>query len=634
MIKIYTKIVKSALLPMMILSLIGIHSVVNAANKEEYKIKNIVFVGNKHFSDIELLSLMQTKRSLIFRPSTFNKNVLKHDLNRIQNFYQSEGYLKAVIENYRIKIDSLNSEISLIITINENELYTIGEIFFIGNEHLDDNFLRRSLPISRGDAFKNLSIERAKIELTTLYQEKGFSDVQIFVRYDSTEIPTELSLSFRINEGTHYKIGKIIVKGLVKTKKDIVTRELRFKSGEDYSPQKIIESQKYLYRTGLFYSINIKDTLAANGDSTKKDIIFSLEEAEAGEFEVGLGYGSVEKMRLTSSISYINFFGRSYRGKILGRLSFLEHRLETTLTDPWFFGFPVEAALGFEIARDNQPSYDLFYYNSKVNFLKEFDLKSRTTLLFEYGNGKYTDIKLDFYDNIDFDSLGIADSVLIDLLKNLNYNIDRNGVKWSVYRDYRDNIFDPRKGNYLDASIQYIYGKANLTFYKKYNKTLINHVLKFTANYRYYWSVSENGVLASSFDFGIMDFFNSSKINFLLSDLFYAGGPNSLRGFGYREIGPKDLNGIAIGGKLKVVWNALEYRYKFLTFLDGAFFIDVGNIWSSYKDFNLKDIRLDYGTGLRVSSPIGLVRFDFALNPFPQGDEAKYQFWFGIGQAF
>ena len=607
---------------------------VKAQDEKEYRIDKIDFSGNKHYPDKQLLSLMKTKRSSLFRSSGFDRKILKNDLKKIRLFYQNQGYLKAAVDDYKITVDSLKERINISIKINEGPIYKIKTITFTGNTFLDSTYLLNHLAISADDAFNVLSLERAKIEIINLYKENGFLDALSQFSYTASEKEEDFIVNFQIKEGIRYKIGSIHIEGLEKTKEKVVRREFRFKSGEYYLPLKILETQKYLYRSGLFYSINIRHIPAADGDSTKRDIILKLKESEPGEFDVSLGYGSVEKIRLTSSIAYMNFFGESYRGRLLGRISSLERRIETTLTDPWLFGIPVEGSAGFELSKENQPSYDLFYYNLKANLMKEFSLNFKSSLMVDYGTGKYTDIKLDFYNDIDMDSLGISDSILVIILKNLDYSIDRQSIKLSVYRDYRDNIFNPWKGHYIDASIQYIQGRANLIIFKSYKSKLFNNILKFNGNYRYYYAFSKTGLLATSFDFGIMDFFDSSEINFLLSDLFYAGGPNSLRGFGYRAIGPKDKQGIAVGGKLKAVWNALEYRQKILKFLHTAVFVDVGNVWNNYQDFRWNQIRIDYGFGIRLDSPVGIIRFDFALNPFPEGNEAKYQFWFGIGQAF
>ncbi len=604
------------------------------SDKKEYSIDKIVFSGNEHFSHKKLLSLMKTKKSSAFRLSGFDKKILRNDLKKIQLFYQNEGYLKAEVNDYTIKIDSAKAKVNIVIKVYEGPLYKIKKIKFAGNVHIDSVYLLKHLLISNGSTFNVFSLERAKIEIVKLYRQHGYLNAVVNLTYTKRENEEEFIVKYHIKEGIRYKIGNIRIEGLDKTKEKIVRREFRFKTGDYYSPAELLETQKYLYRTGLFYSINIKHQPSGDGDSTKKDIIFKLKESEPGIFDVSLGYGSVEKIRLSSSISYMNFFGEAYRARMLGRISSLEKRLETTFTDPWLLGVRVEGSLGFELSEENQPSYSLLFYNLKTNLLKEFSLNFKSSLMFEYGSGKYTDIKLDFFDNIDRDSITVSDSLIYIILNNLNYKIDRSSLKLSLYRDYRDNIFNPWKGYYIDAGIQYIYGNAHLTFFNTYKSMLTNKILKFEGNYRYYFAFNKRAMLATSFLFGIMDFFDSSDINFLLSDLFYTGGPNSLRGFGYQKVGPRDKQGIPTGGRLKVVWNVLEYRHKVFNFLYADIFFDAGNVWAHHYNFHWQDIRFDYGFGIRLDSPIGLVRFDFALNPFPRQNEEKYHFWFGIGQAF
>jgi len=85
---------------------------------------------------------------------------------------------------------------------------------------------------------------------------------------------------------------------------------------------------------------------------------------------------------------------------------------------------------------------------------------------------------------------------------------------------------------------------------------------------------------------------------------------------------------------LKFVWNVLEVRRRLYKFIDGLVFLEAGNVWENPGDFHLNDLRSDAGLGIRIITPIGLLRFDYGINLAPRGNESGGQFYFGLGQAF
>jgi outer membrane translocation and assembly module TamA len=119
-----------------------------------------------------------------------------------------------------------------------------------------------------------------------------------------------------------------------------------------------------------------------------------------------------------------------------------------------------------------------------------------------------------------------------------------------------------------------------------------------------------------------------------LSERFYAGGPNSMRGFSYQHLGPKGPSGVPSGGTLKLVFNLLEVRQTIWKFMGAAIFLDVGNVWNQPEDFHLGDLRLSPGLGLRAGTPIGIVRLDCGFNPQPVQGEEPVRFYIAVGQAF
>ena len=196
-------------------------------------------------------------------------------------------------------------------------------------------------------------------------------------------------------------------------------------------------------------------------------------------------------------------------------------------------------------------------------------------------------------------------------------------LTFTVAHDTRDNLFDPSTGWYANWS-----NEVAGSFLQGTN-TFARSVLTL----KRFHPVGRQAVLGSALELGWMDSFGSSD-DIPLSERFYTGGPTSLRGFGYQMVGPLDENREPVGGQFKLVWNLLELRRSIYRMVGGVVFFEVGNVWSSPEDVHISDLRPSLGTGLRVNSPLGILRLDYGINLDRRTDEPGNRVFFSIGQAF
>ena len=194
-----------------------------------------------------------------------------------------------------------------------------------------------------------------------------------------------------------------------------------------------------------------------------------------------------------------------------------------------------------------------------------------------------------------------------------------------------DNFIDTSRGITTGANIEESneFLGANLEF------------TKYSADFAKYWSIKRHHTLAYSLEGAFIDFRNmGSKI--VVSERFYLGGPDNLRGYKYSRVSPRRFlsngNFVRIGGN-KYVYSSLEYLYPLAieTGLKGILFLDVGETYDEKKniDYNPYDMRKDAGFGFRWISPMGPLKLDFG---FPLGKrrsgESKYEVQFSIGSLF
>lgn len=126
--------------------------------------------------------------------------------------------------------------------------------------------------------------------------------------------------------------------------------------------------------------------------------------------------------------------------------------------------------------------------------------------------------------------------------------------------------------------------------------------------------------------------YSSDSAQFIpVEDRFYSGGTNSIRGWGRSQLGPKRETGTPMGGKSVVEMN-VEIRRPLLWKIDGAVFVDAGNIWSKPWHYRFNELAYAAGVGLRYDTPIGPIRFDLGVPLW--NDKKRVQMFLSIGQAF
>jgi len=150
------------------------------------------------------------------------------------------------------------------------------------------------------------------------------------------------------------------------------------------------------------------------------------------------------------------------------------------------------------------------------------------------------------------------------------------------------------------------------------------NLIEFTG--KYFWNINifsnrknitkYQTVFASLMNFSSVNAIKNSDIP--ISELFYSGGPNELRGFEYQKVGPVDSDGTSIGGKIKIVSTILEIRQNIFSSVDFITFCDVGNVWENYEVLSFSDIKTNLGLGLRIDTPIFLLRLDYGKNVTPK----------------
>ncbi len=329
-----------------------------------------------------------------------------------------------------------------------------------------------------------------------------------------------------------------------------------------------------------------------------------LKEKVAGEFNVGVSYGTIEKVKGKVQVQNINVAGT---GRQLGSTlygSFIQQKIELSFTEPWTFRTRWRTDVVGFFNMEQQPAYDLRQYGSTVTIGHVIGRRSNVSLAYRYENGQLSNVKTPEAVPQDFDP-------------------KVRSLTGSYKIDDRDNPFNTLSGTYteLNSELAGAFLKGSNTF------------IRVTGRFKYFYSFDEETVIGTAFEAGWMKAFGNSA-DVPLSERFYAGGPNALRSFDYQRIGPLDAGGNPLGGTVRLVWNVAEVRRAIYKFVGAVAFMDVGQVWGSPADVKLKDIRISIGPGLRINTPLGMARLDYGFNFFSRPGEASGKLYFAMGQAF
>lgn len=578
-------------------------SVWSSEEKERWKVHRIELIGNDFIDSYRIKKGMLTRPSRFLARNWYHHHIFAEDLKSILQLYQNNGYLEAQITDTLIRRNYQDKSLDIQITIEEGERTIVEGIAIFDNQVFSDSLLLGKVTLKKGDPFRRKKVEESALAMLTYYANNGYLDAEIL---PDIRINTESHLAlidFQITEGIQFSIGDIKILSAETTRLRVIQRELKFASGDIVTHVKLLESQRALYLTGLFESVFIRPIESVSGDSTKKDILIELKENDSIELNASLGYGTVEKARAKLGLYHNNIFGTGRKFGLVPRVSFIYRGVEASYTEPWTFGTRWKTDMNFLMDFTENPGYNQRRTAGGATVGRSFGQYSSISLTFRNELSKLSDIKV------------------TPVPEELNVFI--RSLKLSPIYDSRDNLFNAKKGVYLEWSNE-LAGS-----FLGGSDTFLRSIWRIKGFYPF----RRNTVLGSAMEIGWMDHFQGSD-EIPLNERFYAGGPNSLRGFGYQLVGPLDTNRTPIGGQFKFDWNVLEIRQTIYKMIGAAFFIDAGNVWWNVEDFAWEDFRYSPGFGLRVNTPIGIVRTDFGFNPHPKSGEEPMQFYFSVGQSF
>ncbi|MBZ0263816.1 BamA/TamA family outer membrane protein [bacterium] len=571
--------------------------------KKKFKVVKVQFEGNVHFEDDQLYKVMVSRPSTFFHKRYYHPSIYQDDLDYLVAYYQNAGFLQAEVSNHKVTIDSSNYTAKLEISVSEGKRTFVSGVRIAGNLAFSDAVILNRIPLKTGNPLEQEKFKKGVVNLVSLYADNGYLDASVDSERKLVEGENKAAVAYHITENNQSFISSIDYPGLEKTRPSIVRRELLFHPEEHINYSNLLKSQRKLYQTGLFKSVFIHPGDVVDSITWTRPVIIEVKEKPSREVTASIGYASIERARGMLELSSINLMGTARKATLLGKVSFIGYRGEAALTQPWTFGFPWRSKLSTLTEYRKEPGYKVNTNGVRANLKRSFFLNSSYTIGYRYERSNLHEVSVKVIPDEDRTNVRSIENVLI--------------------LDSRDDLINTTNGSYFEITNDYAGRFLGGT----------NDFFRVEVTAKTFYSIGRHRTLSSRIILGYMD--SPGGLNDIpLNERFYTGGPNSVRGFNYRYVGSIDDNGIPSGGRVKLVWNVIEYRRSVYKWIGASFFIDTGGIWSAAYHVNAKDIRIAPGFGVRANTPLGLVRIDFGTNPFYKSDESRAQVFFSVGQSF
>jgi outer membrane protein insertion porin family len=642
------------------------------------KIQEIQIDGNTAFKDKRLRrALKKTKQHdwNIFKGSKFIEDNYKEDKAKLIEFYNQRGYRDAKILSEEITdIDPRRIRIKL--TVNEGNPYYIRQIDWIGNTIYTADQLNLILGIKEGQLYdKKLLNERLSSDedaITSLYMDNGY----LFFNVNPVETHVEndsIDLEFRIYEGKKATLNDILVTGNTKTNEHVVRRELFTRPGELFSRTDIIRSVRELANLGHFNPETITPNPLPNQADGTVDIEYALEERANDQLELSGGWGGIYGFMGTIGIRFSNFSMRkifdrtAWRPVPSGDGQTLQIRAQASgkrytgynisFVEPWFGG-----------KKPNSFSVSLYYSKRRYSTSTDYNSFDENdpffrTLGASVGLGrrlKWPDDYFSLYNELSYQQYQLNNYTVGPL-----YNGDFNmlSLKTVLSRSSQDQMIYPRRGSSLTLSIQLtppysLFQNLDYSDMDAEEKFRNVEFHKWTFKGNWYTSLIDKLVLAMHAEFGYLGAYNK-KLGPPPFEKFEVGGDGlsgydltgtdiiGMRGYENASISPttyyESTNTTATDGNIYSRYY-LELRYPFSlnpsATIYGLGFLEGGNAWRNWDQFNPLSIKRSAGVGLRAFLPMfGLLGVDWGWgfdpsNEKPNEGPSGSQWHFVLGQQF
>ena len=630
----------------------------NINEGKKIKIKEINIAGNSAFSDKKIIKQFKNTKSknlIFFWRGKWDEEKFEEDKKILKEYYKNKGYRDFYIVNEQVSLNKTEDGIIIDLDIYEGPKYFYRNITWDGNVIYSDEELNQRLGIMEGDSFNQIKLMMSISEnVNPLYMDDGYFHFQAIPKITPTS-KDSLDINFLISEGELVTVRKIIISGNAKTYENVVRRELMIYPGDTFSRKKLLDSYRDIFMLNFFN--DVAPNVIPVGDD-EIDILFDVDEKEAGQANFSMGYSGVTGFQGGGGFQFPNFLGRgqllslSYNRGLSNSYQMSGNQSESVsqsfnieFQEPWLLDTPNLVGGSFYYQETGQTIYSRLPFDqnriggsltwgrkfkwpdayfrgnwrlsiSKNSYLSE----NRSDLL----NPLYFGSKIDSYieyngDDYLFSNSGVSLSQIIsrDSRNHPEFPTSGSSMNWTSTlsgsflggeEDYHKHVFDLK---WFSPLYEFKYGRNN----KNISKFALFQNVKVGVVKSIPTSANELSTIPPS-------------------SRFLMGGTNPygnmLRGYEENSVG-------VYYGKILFKYSA-EIR---ISLSDSPtmyllMFMETGNVWSDFNDLKLFELNRSVGFGGRIFMPmIGMLGYDIGYGididkSNPNMNPWQYHFIFGV----
>ncbi|MFW7381607.1 MAG: outer membrane protein assembly factor BamA [Oligoflexus sp.] len=588
---------------------------------------DVFILGNKYFTDAQLInqfvSKPYTRSSFLSGPgSVYNDDFVRRDTEFLSYLYKDQGFAEVQVASPTRVMDQDRRFVRLTFEVEEGIQYSIGSIEVSGDVLYEKTEMLDWMQLKEGELFR-FSRFRQDVELLIdKYGDLGYAfvDVNPKTRFDREN--ALVHIDYEITKGEKVYFGEFTFVGNTKTRDNVIRRELEVADGELYSGTRLTASKQNIERLGFFEEVqSIKSR-----DPENPSILhyrFRVKEKPTGQLQAAVGFSPNAEGGESSWFGQGRYSEENQSGK----------GWRTSFTGRWNGGNNYSLEIGFTDPRVNDSDWSLgfsaFWRNEVRRLTEDVQIQEgrrggSVTIgrrLVELIRGAITFRLTQIFQDSD-----------VFILDRFRQEGQANSVILSLSRNATNNYIDPSEGSVLRLSQEFTGGVLGGD--RQYLESIIDGSyylpLDFTETYRTYFHLHGR--------FGLLWPFGDATIP--LFTRYTLGGPENLRGYQFREVGPKftitqapgdrprEING---GGNKELLFQ-LEYFFPLIqeANIKGLLFYDMGRVYNEDELVELSDFKRDVGFGFRWITPVAPFRFEWAY-PLEDGQLGDLEFIFYLG---
>lgn len=573
-------------------------------------LRNIEFVGNNAFPASKLKEQMSQKEKSILKlfskTGSTDPETLAQDVRAIEDFYRDHGYLNARVVNVsRLRVDP--KHVDVVITVDEGQTYTVESIGVKGVTVLDmQSDVIPFLKTEAGSSFAGNKLKEDIKLITDQYGARGYAEARVTPRLEDAGSGS-VRVVLDVTEGRAYKVGQVHIEGNDKTKDHVIRRELPLMPGQLYDTTKADVTQRRLENMNYFASVEVMPVDTSYID--EKDLLIRVVEKPTGAINFGAGFSSIDNLTGFFEVTQSNFdlfdwpkmSGGGQRFRFSVRAGSERKDVSISITEPWF--------LGQRLALTTEAFYrDLLFLSDQYD-----QTNYGAALSLRKSIGEHTYVVGDYrLEKIEIEAESNASPAFIAE----EGEFVKSSLGATVVRDTRDNVFLPREGHKISAGFEFVGLGGDV------DDTIASV------------SAAQYFTLPGDIIISLNGEFNHSADGDHIFTRHHLGGANTLRGFDYRDVGPRDpVSGEVLGGRTSWYGTA-EVSVPVVEKIRFATFYDVGEVSDGPLGSVGGGVNSDWGIGLRLfilgSAPVRLdYAFPLQTDAFNDDDGGRFQFTMG-----